>query len=124
MAAEWPIARCCARPKMTSSSYDNSAVSSYNLTAAGHITVSGATPSQGYIRFMLFTPIGMHARTFSGATEHTYFCDHQWSNNAQLSMALFGGGCNAGAHCGAFALYLANTVAVSNWAVGASPQYL
>ena len=58
----------------------------------------------------------------SGAGTNAYWCDHQWVDNAQLDMARFGGYCNGGLHCGAFACTLTNSVGYHYWAVVASPS--
>ena len=81
------------------------------------------TPSQGYIRAMDVSQRGLVARAVgSGAGTNAYWCDHQWVNNAQLDMALFGGDCYAGLGCGAFACGLHCAVGGHGWTIVASPS--
>ena len=58
----------------------------------------------------------------ASASSDIGYCDHQWTNNSQLDMALLGGVCYYGVPCGAFACHLYTTVAYSYWVVGASPH--
>ena len=60
--------------------------------------------------------------TGGGASASTYTCDHQWVNNEQLDMALFGGACYDGLACGAFACTLSFAVVSHYWTVVASPS--
>ena len=58
----------------------------------------------------------------SGASTAAYYCDHQWVNNSQLNMALFGGRCANGLACGAFACDLSRPVGYHLWTIVASPS--
>ena len=58
----------------------------------------------------------------ASASSDIGYCDHQWTNNSQLDMALLGGACGNGVLCGAFACYLSYAVAISGWNIGASPH--
>ena len=74
---------------------------------------------------MAFGPWGLVANSVgNGASASTYSCDHQWVNNSQLDMARFGGNCNGGLYCGAFACRLGTTVGYHNWYIVAQPSYL
>ena len=109
--------------KLTKSRYDGTSVSDYNTTGVGYIAYSSLTPSEGYIRAMDVSQWGLVAKSAgSGASTAAYYCDHQWVNNSQLNMALFGGRCADGLHCGAFACHLYDTVGHHYWNFGASPS--
>jgi len=98
----------------------------YNDSGSNYNTVSGGTPdgtSSGYVNKMIYTSDGaMTTKTASGS-DSTFYADGMWFNNSQTDYALFGGVCSAGLLCGAFACFLADTLSLAHWTVGAALSY-
>lgn len=93
----------------------------YNLTGDGYsdvgIKFSGA--SNGYQKGTKSGKSGRIVETVGGSSS-TYTCDYFWWNAGITAVALVGGGCNNGAHCGADCLYLDASAGNANWYIGAS----
>lgn len=93
----------------------------YNLTGAGFdkvgIKFTGA--SNGYQKETKSSRFGRLPKT-TGGSSSTYTCDYFYWNDGITAVALVGGGCNGGAHCGADCLGLNNSASVANWSIGAS----
>lgn len=93
----------------------------YNSTGAGYIS-TGVTPSGtsgGYISKMEMTEGGRIPAVASGS-ETTFECDGFWFNNAQVDIALFGGGRGHGTQCGLSCWGLSNLATYVYTALGAS----
>ena len=111
--------------KMCYGREDGSTVDGYNDSGSGYITVGNATPggtNGGYISAMTMTSFGPFAKTASGSAT-TYWCDGLWFNNSQTNVALFGGNCNDGMHCGPFCVYLSAPSGFTYWDFGARPSF-
>lgn len=98
----------------------------YNDSGSDYNTVSGGTPdgtSGGYVNKMIYTSDGaMITKTASGS-DSTFYADGMWFNNSQTDYALFGGACNYGLVCGAFACDLSHTLSFASWYDGAALSY-
>lgn len=93
----------------------------YNLTGDGYsdvgIKFSGA--SNGYQKETKSGRYGRIVKT-TGGSSSTYTCDYFWWNAGITAVALVGGSCNNGAHCGADCLVLNVSAGAASWNVGAS----
>ena len=106
--------------KLTHGTQDGSTATDYNLTGDGYIS-AGAVPSGEWQKTQFVNALGfILPATTGGASSSTYYCDHFWSNNAQVDVALFGGYSNDGSGCGAFYLDMAALASGANWDIGVS----
>lgn len=108
--------------KLTYTTKDGSAATSYNTDGTDYLTtgVTGHTgTSGGYCNEMRFTPYGMTPVAASG-TSSTYYCDGLWFYDGQTDYAFRGGACHDGAFVGAFYCYLADTAPDADWHIGAA----
>ena len=76
----------------------------------------------GYIGDMHVGDFGLLPSSLDGADSGTKYCDITYRRVTQNRVALFGGGSDPGARCGAFACYLNAVLSNSNWGIGASPS--
>lgn len=108
--------------KLTYTTKDGSAATSYNTDGTDYLTtgVTGHTgTSGGYCNEMRFTPYGMTPVAASG-TSSTYYCDGLWFYDGQTDYALRGGFCHDGAVVGAFYCSLTTAATRTSWYFGAA----
>ena len=102
--------------------FDPSAIGDSAGVPAGWISagvISGGT--DGGMVDVYVGDFGLLGKTTGGDYDSKYY-DRLVLNNSGNYVALFGGGSNYGARCGAFACYLYNVLSYSYWNFGASPS--
>lgn len=119
------LANGIAKVKLSPSTKDGSSVTNYNTDGTGYIEIPNSTPSgtsDGYIKDMLYTALGMFPTSIAGSSS-TYYPDGCWFDIAIIAFALVGGRLVHGRLCGAVAVSLAAVAGDAWWHVGASLSY-
>lgn len=118
------LAKGTAKVKLSPSTKDGSKATNYNTDGTGYIEIPNSTPSgtNGYIKDMLYTALGMFPISITGSSS-TYYPDGCWFNIAIIAFALFGGSLYNGRPCGAFSVALNNVAGSAWWSFGASLSY-
>ena len=113
--------------KLCQGTSDGSAVSDFNFTGEGYITlnelptISGT--SGGYIsKEQTVDDIGTFPIVISGSST-TNECDGMWYNNSGTMVALRGGSSYDGAICGVFCSALNSPASSASWSIGSSVSY-
>ncbi len=93
----------------------------YNLTGDGFdkVGIKFEGQSSGWQKETKSSQYGRIPKIIGGSSS-TYTCDYFWWNAGITAVALVGGSCSCGAHCGAACLYLDNSASNAYWSVGAS----
>lgn len=118
------LANGIAKVKLSPSTKDGSKATNYNTDGTGYIEIPNSTPSgtDGYIKDMLYTALGMFPISITGSSS-TYYPDGCWFNIAIIAFALFGGPLHSGRPCGAFYVSLTYVAGNAGWFIGASLSY-
>ena len=96
----------------------------YNLTGEGYTDtgVDLSAVANGYTKTTTMREFG-RIPTGTGGSASTYLCDYLYLNAEIVAVALVGGDCNNGAHCGAAYLNLNYAASNTNWTIGAAQSY-
>ena len=93
----------------------------YNLTGEGYTDtgIDLSAVANGYIKTTTMREFG-RIPTGTGGSSSTYLCDYLYLLATIVAIALVGGRCDNGAHCGAAYLDLSRADSLASWALGAA----
>ena len=93
----------------------------YNLTGNGFdkVGIKFEGQSSGYQKATKSSEYGRLPASVGGSSS-TYTCDYFWWNDAITAVALVGGRCSYGEHCGAAYVLLNASASFAHWDIGAS----
>lgn len=93
----------------------------YNLTGKGFdkVGIKFVGQSGGYQKATKSSEYGRLPASVGGSSS-TYTCDYFWWNDAITAVALVGGSCYNGGHCGADCVDLNRSASYASWSFGAS----
>lgn len=112
----------CLGLNLVNMEYKYKMVRPYSLDPDSTYTSTGlAAPASGWQKTQYSGEFGTLPKTVGGS-QSTYVCDYFWSSSS-TRLALVGGGCNAGARCGARYLNLGNAASNASWYIGGSPCF-
>ena len=120
--AGWINDKGIQKVKMTYGQSDGSTVDGYNITGAGYITISDATPSGtsgGYLSDCKFDEHGLIPKKASGSAT-TKYCNGLWINNSQVDYVFAGGSLQNGLRVGALCADLSNANSRTDWSISAA----